>query len=398
MSLTTTIKSIQDIMRKDVGVDGDAQRMSQLVWMLFLKILDEQDKQMEAVKNYTSPIKEEFRWRNWAAVDKEEQPTDNQLIDFVNNHLFPGLKNIKTYQGDSKLRQVIQTVFEDAYNYMKSGSLLRQVIQKIEEDIPLKSFEDQKHLGDVYEKLLKDLQSAGNSGEFYTPRAVTEFVIDRIAPRIGETILDPACGTGGFLAQAVDYLNKSKREEGNETLQKIQDAPRGIEKKPLPHMLAVTNMILHGIKEPFHIQRKNTLELYKDWNEDNKVDIVITNPPFGGMEEEGIENHLFNNSKIGRMYYKNHATGISIQNVSRQILLNMPVPLPPLIEQKFIVQKIENLLSLCDDLERLLKQYNSIQEKLSIALIEAIIGDQSEIKITTLMKELNKETKKNLLF
>ncbi len=290
MSLTTTIKTIQDIMRKDVGIDGDAQRMSQLVWMLFLKILDEREKQIEDVEKYISPIQEEFRWRNWAAVDKEEQKTDDKLIEFVNNHLFPALKDINSYQGDSKLREVIQSVFEDAYNHMKSGSLLRQVIQKIEEDIPLKSFEDQKHLGDVYEKLLKDLQSAGNAGEFYTPRAVTEFVVDRIAPRIGETILDPACGTGGFLAQAVDYLNKSKREESADTLQKIQDAPRGIEKKPLPHMLAVTNMILHGIKEPFRIERKNTLELYKDWTEDKKVDIVITNPPFGGMEEEGIEN------------------------------------------------------------------------------------------------------------
>lgn len=145
------------------------------------------------------------------------------------------------------------------------------------------------HLGDVYEKLLRDLQSAGNAGEFYTPRAVTEFIVDRIAPRVGETFLDPACGTGGFLAQAVDYLNKNKPDSSDDTLQKIENAPRGIEKKPLPHMLAVTNMILHGIKEPHRIERDNTLELYKDWPEDRKVDIVITNPPFGGTEEDDIE-------------------------------------------------------------------------------------------------------------
>jgi type I restriction enzyme M protein len=289
MSLTTTIKTIQDIMRKDVGVDGDAQRMGQLVWMLFLKILDEQEKKIEQIEEgHISPIKEEFRWRNWAAVDENEQKTGDQLIEFVNSQLFSALKDVHSYQGNGKLPEVIQSVFEDAYNYMKSGTLLRQVINKIEEDIPLESFEDQKHLGDVYEKLLKDLQSAGNAGEYYTPRAVTEFIVDRIGPRIGETILDPACGTGGFLAQAVDYLNKNK-QESNETLQKIQDASHGIEKKPLPHMLAVTNMILHGIKEPFRIERKNTLDLYKAWPEDRRVDIVMTNPPFGGMEEEGIE-------------------------------------------------------------------------------------------------------------
>jgi type I restriction enzyme M protein len=167
-------------MRKDVGVDGDAQRIGQLVWMLFLKILDEQEKQIEQKnKNYISPLKEEFRWRNWAGTEEKYKEGD-ELIAFVNNLLFPALKNIKTYRGKSKLRLVIQSIFEDAYNYMKSGTLLRQIIRKIEEEIPLKSFEDQQHLGDVYEKLLRDLQSAGNAGEFYTPRALTQFMVDRL--------------------------------------------------------------------------------------------------------------------------------------------------------------------------------------------------------------------------
>ena len=288
-------------MRKDVGLNGDAQRTEQLVWMLFLKILDEKETQTEELKkDHVSPLKDEFRWRNWAIVsedggfnnrtdnDAETEKTDG-LIAFVEGELFPALQDIHSYQGDSKLCAVIHSVFEDTRNYMKSGSLLRQVINKIEEDIPLKNFEDQQHLGDVYEKLLRDLQSAGNAGEFYTPRAVTEFVVDRIAPRVSETFLDPACGTGGFLAQAVDYLNKNKQDNSDETLKKIENAPRGIEKKPLPHMLAVTNMILHGIQEPYRIERNNTLDLYKDWPKDRKVDIVISNPPFGGTEEDDIE-------------------------------------------------------------------------------------------------------------
>lgn len=277
-------------MRKDVGLNGDAQRTEQLVWMLFLKILDEKEAQTEETnKDYVSPLKDEFRWRSWAIVCENEEANNDELIAFVEGGLFPALQNIDSYQGDSKLRTVIHSVFEDTRNYMKSGSLFRQVINKIEENIPLKNFEDQQHLGDVYEKLLRDLQSAGNAGEFYTPRAVTEFIVDRIAPRVGETFLDPACGTGGFLAQAVDYLNKNKQDNSDDTLQKIENAPRGIEKKPLPYMLAVTNMILHGIQEPYRIERENTLELYRDWPEDRKVDIVISNPPFGGIEEDDIE-------------------------------------------------------------------------------------------------------------
>jgi type I restriction enzyme M protein len=288
MSLTTTIKTIQDIMRKDVGVDGDAQRIGQLVWMLFLKILDEREKGWETKRGYVSPLQNGLRWRDWAAPRKEKgRRTGDKLIAFVNQELFPKLKNLhKSRGGTNGLRTVISAVFEDALNHMKSGALLREVIDKIEEGIHFESMKDREHLGDIYEKILRDLQNAGNAGEFYTPRAVTQFAVDRLAPTADDTILDPACGTGGFLADSINFI--SERQTGTmDAPGKLENAIHGYELKPLPHMLAVTNMILHGIDTPENIHHEDTLRLYKTWS--RRYSIVMTNPPFGGVVQDGTE-------------------------------------------------------------------------------------------------------------
>lgn len=282
------IKSIQDIMRKDVGVDGDAQRISQLVWLFFLKIVDDREEELELTEqDYKSPIPEHLRWRNWAK--DSEGMTGEALMDFVNLQLFPTLKNKLKIEGeDGKRALVIKNVFEDAYNYMKSGTLLRQVINKICE-IDFNASADRHTFGSIYEQILKDLQSAGNAGEFYTPRAVTTFIVDRIAPKLHETVLDPACGTGGFLTNVIEY----KREHGVKSaadLEVLQSTIHGVEKKALPHMLCTTNMILHGIDVPINIRHDNTLARpLRDYGPGDRKDIIVTNPPFGGMEEDGIE-------------------------------------------------------------------------------------------------------------
>lgn len=203
-NVSGVIKSIQDIMRKDVGVDGDAQRISQLVWMFFLKIYDDREAEIELLEdNYKSPLPEHLRWRAWAA--DSEGITGDELNDFVNGQLFPTLKTKLSVSGVTGERaKVIRNVFEDAYNYMKSGTLMRQVINKICE-INFNNTQDRHTFGSIYEQILKDLQSAGNAGEFYTPRAVTKFIVDRVDPQLAESVLDPACGTGGFLACTIDH-------------------------------------------------------------------------------------------------------------------------------------------------------------------------------------------------
>lgn len=289
MSLVTLIKSIQDIMRKDVGVDGDAQRISQICWLLFLKIFDDKEDEWElTLPNYRSPLQSRLRWRNWAK--NPEGMTGDDLIEFVNNDLFPALKQLAIKAGVSAQGRVIGSVFEDAYNYMKSGTLLRQVINTIEEDVDFNKSSDRHLFNDIYEKILADLQSAGNAGEYYTPRAVTQFMVDIVDPKLGESILDPACGTAGFLICAVEHVKKQEATTDDRKL--LAEHIRGVEKKPLPHMLATTNMMLHDIGIP-KIDHRNTLARpLQDYSPRERVDIIITNPPFGGMEEDGIEKNF----------------------------------------------------------------------------------------------------------
>jgi len=285
------IKSIQDIMRKDVGVDGDAQRISQLVWMFFLKILDDREEEIEFLEeDYRSPLPEKVRWRNWAK-DKEGM-TGDELGDFVNLELFPTLKNNLNVQGvHGKRALVVRDIFADAYNYMKSGTLMRQVINKICE-IDFNTKNDRHTFGNIYEQILKDLQSAGNAGEFYTPRAVTRFIVDRVNPQLHETVLDPACGTGGFLAHVIEH-KRSRFVNSPADEEILQASIRGVDKKSLPYMLCITNMILHGIDTPTNIRHDNTLARpLRDYANRDRVHVIVTNPPFGGMEEDGIENNF----------------------------------------------------------------------------------------------------------
>ena len=290
MSVRTLVKSIQDIMRQDTGVDGDAQRISQLCWMFFLKIIDDQDQELEITQTgYRSPIPEALQWRNWAA--DPEGITGEALTAFINGELFPALKGLQLTGKPGDRRRVVRDVFEDAYNYMKSGQLMRQVINKIAQ-VDFNNLAERQHFGDIYEQILTDLQSAGNAGEYYTPRAVTAFMVDRIDPRPGETLFDPACGTGGFLTCSIRHM-RERYVKTTAHEQALQSALRAVEKKQLPHMLCITNMLLHGIEDPSFVRHDNTLARpYISYAQSDRVDIVVTNPPFGGREEDGIESNF----------------------------------------------------------------------------------------------------------
>ena len=285
-NLTPIIKSIQDVMRQDAGINGDAQRIEQMVWLLFLKVFDAQEEELEATRDdYKSPIPEPLRWRNWAT--DAEGITGDPLLDFVNNTLFPKLKNLPADPVRNPRGHVVRGVFEDANNFMKSGHLLRQVISKLGA-IDFNRQAERHQFNDLYEKILRDLQSAGNAGEFYTPRAVTQFIVDMVNPRLGEKVFDPATGTGGFLVCAIEHLRRQVNNAAQET--QLQNSIAGVEKKQLPHMLCVTNLMLHGVEVPSLVEHGNTLSRpLRDYTAAQRVDVVMTNPPFGGIEEPGIE-------------------------------------------------------------------------------------------------------------
>lgn len=290
-NLTGFVKRIRDIMRNDAGVNGDAQRIEQITWMLFLKVYDskEQDWEMDD-DDYTSIIPENCRWENWAKDDKSGKAmTGDALLNFVNNTLFPTLKTLPV-DGETPIKKaIVQTTFADANNYMKDGVLLRQVINIIDE-LDLSSYEESHAFGEIYEAILKELQSAGSSGEFYTPRAVTDFMAKMIKPAIGEKMADFACGTGGFLTSWLKELQPQIKNADD--VQKYGQSIYGIEKKQFPYMLCITNMLLHDIELPKIYHANTLLNDVLNYTEDDKFDVVLMNPPYGGNEKNDVKSHF----------------------------------------------------------------------------------------------------------
>lgn len=279
------VKTLQNIMRKDQGVSGDAQRIEQLGWMITLKIIDDKEAEMELISDdYVSVIPSELQWRNWAA--DSEGMTGDALKDFVDNKLFPGLQNLDVSTGN-KRAVLIRDIFAGTNNYMKNGTIIRQVVNKLNE-IDFNASEDRHTFGDIYESLLRDLQSAGNYGEFYTPRAVTEIMTEIINPRLGEKVLDPACGTGGFLTSAIENIRKQD-VHSVEDLKTLESTIRGQELKPLPFMLCVTNLILHDIEVPNVINGDSLNREYTSIGAKDRVDVILANPPFGASVSDGVE-------------------------------------------------------------------------------------------------------------
>jgi len=278
-------------MRNDAGINGDAQRIEQLAWMLFLKIYDAREDDWEIDDdNYQSIIPEECRWRNWAADDKSGKAmTGDTLLNFVNNTLFPTLKNLNVTPDTPLKKSIVKTTFEDANNYMKDGVLLRQVINVIDE-LDLSDYEESHAFGEIYESILRELQSAGSAGEFYTPRAVTDFMAKMIKPKIGEKMADFACGTGGFITSWLKELAPQVKTTADQA--EYASSIYGIEKKQFPYMLCITNMLLHGLDVPNIYHDNALLRDVLDYTEDDQFDVILMNPPYGGSEKADVKNHF----------------------------------------------------------------------------------------------------------
>ncbi len=290
-NLSGFIKRLRDIMRNDAGINGDAQRIEQIAWMLFLKVYDAKEQDWEwDDENYQSIIPNECRWANWAVDDcSGSAMTGDRLLDFVNNTLFQTLKHLPVTASTPIKKAIVQTAVADANQYMKDGVLLRQVINVIDE-LDLSDYEESHAFGEIYESILKELQSAGSAGEFYTPRAVTDFMAKMIEPQIGERMADFACGTGGFITSWLKELEKKVKTTSDQKA--YSSSIYGIEKKQFPYMLCITNMLLHGIDVPNVYHDNSLLKDVLDYTIDDQFDVILMNPPYGGSEKADVKNHF----------------------------------------------------------------------------------------------------------
>ncbi|MFD1708927.1 N-6 DNA methylase [Siminovitchia sediminis] len=288
MTIRSFIKRLQDIMRNDAGVNGDAQRIEQIVWLLFLKVYDAKEELWEFHNDdYQSIIPEEYRWRNWAVDEKDgEAKTGEALLSFVNEELIPSLKNIEVDEHTPVSKSIVKFAFEDTHNYMKDGVLLRQVVNVIDE-VDFTDHKERHDFNDIYEQILKDLQNQRSSGEYYTPRAVTDFIVQMVKPQLKDKIADFACGTGGFLTSSLNFLEEQVHSV--EDREAYNQAVFGIEKKALPHLLAVTNLLLHDIDNPFIIHGNALEKNVRDFSEKDRYDVILMNPPYGGSEKDSIK-------------------------------------------------------------------------------------------------------------
>jgi type I restriction enzyme M protein len=286
--LSTTIKSVRDLLRKDAGLSGDTDRLPQLTWLLFLKAFDdfEYAREEELGDVYAPVLEPPYRWRDWADVaDRTQRLTGDELLDFVNNRLLPALSKVSG-SGNHDIRTIVGTIFQGTYNRIRSGYILREVVDKLS-TINFNASDDIHTVSVFYETMLREMRdAAGDAGEFYTPRPVVRFIINRLAPRLGDRVLDPACGTCGFLVETYEQLRSQARSPEQREL--LQRSLMGTEKKPMPYLLGVMNMLLHGIEAPHIVERNALATNIRQIHDADRVDMVATNPPFGGEEERGI--------------------------------------------------------------------------------------------------------------
>lgn len=290
-NISSFVKRLRDIMRADPGINGDAQRIEQIAWMLFLKVYDSKEEEWKALnKNYVSIIPEEIQWKNWAHEKKAgDGLSGDDLLNFVNNKVFPKLKSLSVSKETEIRKAIVKTTFEDANNYMKDGVSLRQVINVIDE-IDFSDYEESHAFGEIYESILKELQSAGSSGEFYTPRAVTDFMAKMIEPKIGEKMADFACGTGGFITSWLKALEEKIKTADDQ--KEYASSVYGIEKKQFPYMLCVTNLLLHDVDSPKIYHDNSLIYDVLNYGDDDRFDVVLMNPPYGGTEKQDVKNHF----------------------------------------------------------------------------------------------------------